>query len=117
MEHQNVSTLATTTAFQLNYGGNGHANTVRAFTSATYECLPPLVGWLAKNERIKFNQFFQALKYVDFLSPETKADKALAKWAFSVVYTRKFRSADGDVKIVPMADMVRTVYSSSMVLL
>lgn len=70
-----------------------------------YECLPPLVGWLAKNERIKFNQFFQALKYVDFLSPETKADKALAKWAFSVVYTRKFRSADGDVKIVPMADM------------
>mmetsp|Transcript_2145 Transcript_2145/g.5688 ORF Transcript_2145/g.5688 Transcript_2145/m.5688 type:complete len:442 (-) Transcript_2145:200-1525(-) len=69
------------------------------------EVLPPLVGRLANQERIRFIQFFRALKFADFLSDETKNDRPLAKWAFSVVYTRSFGTGDGDVRIAPMADM------------
>lgn len=79
-----------------------------AMTPFCFECLPPLAGYLAMNERIKFIQFYQALKYVDshFISDYTKDNKDLAKWAFSVVYTRHFQTSDGDFKIVPMADMI-----------
>lgn len=69
------------------------------------ECLPPLVGNLAGKERIRFIQFFQTLKFVPFLSEETRRNRNLAKWAFAVVYTRSFMSDDGDMRIVPMADM------------
>lgn len=69
------------------------------------ECLPPLVGNLANQERIRFIQFFRALKYAPYLSQETKGDRRLAKWAFAVVYTRCFPSGDGDMRITPMADM------------
>mmetsp|Transcript_49345 Transcript_49345/g.148578 ORF Transcript_49345/g.148578 Transcript_49345/m.148578 type:complete len:476 (-) Transcript_49345:308-1735(-) len=69
------------------------------------ECLPPLVGKLANQERVRFIQFFRALKYVSFLTDETKEDRPLAKWAYAVVYTRCFETGDGDVRIVPMADM------------
>jgi len=66
------------------------------------ECLPPLVGKLAMNERVKFIQFFRALKYANFLSDATKNNRSLAKWAFAVVYTRCFEYGNGDVRIVPM---------------
>lgn len=71
------------------------------------ECLPPLVGRLAIQERTRFSRFNRALKYVDFLDDSIKENRKLAKWAFAVVYTRLFEDA-GDVKVVPMADMVRT---------
>lgn len=76
-----------------------------SMTPFCFECLPPLVGWLAMNERVRFIQFFQALKHVDFLSEQTKSSKELAKWAFAVVHTRCFETDDGDVRLVPMADM------------
>ena len=77
-----------------------------SMTPFCFDCLPPLASYLAQVERIKYIQFFQALKAVDFLSLETKTNKALTKWAFSVVYTRGFETPhDGDFKIVPMADM------------
>lgn len=76
-----------------------------AMTPFCFGVLPPLAGNLAQMERIKYIQFFQALKSVDFLSQETKTNKALTKWAFSVVYTRGFDTPDGDFKIAPMADM------------
>jgi hypothetical protein len=69
------------------------------------ECLPPLVGNLANKERIRFIQFFRALKYAPYLSQQTKGDRSLAKWAFAVVFTRSFPTGDGDVRIAPMADM------------
>ena len=43
-------------------------------------CLPPLVGNLALDERTRFRQFFKALDFVGFLSPQTKGYKSLAKW-------------------------------------
>jgi hypothetical protein len=70
------------------------------------ECLPPLVGSLANQERLRFIQFFKALQFVDrnVLSESTKGNRALAKWAFAVVYTRCV-PFQGDVVIVPVADM------------
>lgn len=71
------------------------------------ECLPPLVGTLAMIERVKFIQFFRALKTVNCLSSWTKHNRNLAKWAFAVLYTRSFEAGEKDPnpKIVPMADM------------
>jgi hypothetical protein len=76
-----------------------------SMTPFCFDCLPPLAANLAMGERIKFIQFFQALRYVDFISPEIKSNKETAKWAFAVVYTRGFPTPDGDFKIAPMADM------------
>jgi SET domain len=70
------------------------------------ECLPPLVGSLANQERLRFIQFFKALQFVDrnILTESTKGNRNLAKWAFAVVYTRCI-PFQGDSVIVPMADM------------
>jgi len=76
-----------------------------SMTPFCFDCLPPLASNLAMGERIRFIQFFQALKYVDFLSDYTKNSKELAKWAFAVVYTRGFKTYDGDFTIVPVGDM------------
>lgn len=76
-----------------------------SMTPFCFDCLPALAGNLAQMERIKYIQFFQALKSVDFLSQDVKTNKRLTKWAFSVVYTRGFETPDGDFKIAPMADM------------
>ena len=43
-------------------------------------CLPPLVGNLAMEERKRFRQFYKALDFVTFLTVETKGHKTLAKW-------------------------------------
>lgn len=53
--------------------------------------------------------FNQALQLVDdsLVSETTKLNKELANWVFHIVDTRSFPSPDGDVKISPMADMVR----------
>lgn len=76
-----------------------------SMTPFCFDCLPALAGNLAQMERIKYIQFFQALKSVDFLSDDTKTSKRLTKWAFSVVYTRGFETPDGDFKIAPVVDM------------
>jgi len=56
------------------------------------------------NERVRYIQFFQALRFVEFLSPETKQNKDLTRWAFALIYTRGVPAQDGDVRIVPLAD-------------
>ena len=82
-----------------------------SMTPFCFECLPPLAGNLAQAERVRYIQFFQALKYVPFLSEQTKKSKELTKWAFAVVYTRGFPPGmdgnlnDNDFRLVPMADM------------
>jgi len=76
-----------------------------SMTPFCFDCLPPLASNLAMGERIKFIQFYQALRYVDFISDDVKNNKEIAKWAFAVVYTRGFPTPDGDFKIAPMADM------------
>ena len=81
-------------------------------SSMTHFCcklLPPLVGSLVNDERIRFRQFYKALDYVNDnvgLSGPIKTNKALAKWAYAVTYTRSFPipGDGGDVQIVPLID-------------
>eukprot|EP00977_Amphora_coffeiformis_P008494 scaffold1923_cov160-Amphora_coffeaeformis.AAC.6 len=79
-----------------------------------YECLPPYIASLARESRAKMTYFHQALQLVDdsIVTEETKINKELANWVFQVVSTRSFPSPDGDVKISPMADMVRGIFVS-----
>lgn len=77
-----------------------------SMTSFCYECLPPLVFSLARKERVKFDNFFSALRDVTCLRAETKRNEELAQWAFNVVYTRGWGPNEGGNKcIVPMADL------------
>jgi len=75
-----------------------------SMTPFCFECLPPLAGNLAMGERIQFIQFFQALKYINFLSNIVKQNKELSKWIFAIVFTRGVDTPDGDFKVVPMVD-------------
>lgn len=77
-----------------------------SMTDFCYECLPPLVFSLARAERVKVDNFHDALQEVNFLSQATKQNKELTKWAYNVVTTRCW-GPDEDKQIVPMADMVR----------
>lgn len=83
-----------------------------SMTPFCFECLPPLVSTMAKEERSKFIFFCQALKQVNFLSDQVKNDVDLARFAYNAMFTRSFK-VDGDEKIVPMGDMVRT-YTADM---
>uniref|UniRef100_A0A7S4JSW4 SET domain-containing protein n=1 Tax=Odontella aurita TaxID=265563 RepID=A0A7S4JSW4_9STRA len=76
-----------------------------SMTDFCYECLPPLVFALSRKERVKFDNYFDALQKVDFLDPMIKGDKDLAKWAFNIVLTRALGPDGGDKFIVPLADM------------
>jgi len=80
-----------------------------SMTDHCYECLPPLVFSLARGERVKFDNFNQALQKVSTIDPYFKNNEAVVKWAFNVVTTRSFGS-NGEKCIVPMADMVRIDY-------
>jgi hypothetical protein len=104
-----------------------------SMTDSCYECLPPLVFQLSRRERVKFDNFYDAIQLIDsrIFSDELKADKDnVIKWAFNVVHTRCFSgnrngnnssqdkfngvgeggTGGEEQKIVPMADMVRTIY-------
>eukprot|EP00534_Pseudo-nitzschia_fraudulenta_P003338 CAMPEP_0201121830 /NCGR_PEP_ID=MMETSP0850-20130426/5620_1 /ASSEMBLY_ACC=CAM_ASM_000622 /TAXON_ID=183588 /ORGANISM="Pseudo-nitzschia fraudulenta, Strain WWA7" /LENGTH=457 /DNA_ID=CAMNT_0047388385 /DNA_START=256 /DNA_END=1629 /DNA_ORIENTATION=+ len=97
-----------------------------SMTDFCYECLPPLVFSLSRRERVKFDNFHDALKKIDsrIFPEDLKSDKdGVLKWAFNVVHTRCFsgnqngNSGDGngigesvapgeEQRIVPMADML-----------
>ena len=70
------------------------------------DCLPVLAGELANSERIRYSKYCRALDCIDFLNQRTKRHKDLTQWAFAVVCTRSFPTTNGDMQIIPMADMV-----------
>lgn len=57
-------------------------------------------------KRVQYIHFKNALQQVNFISQETKSNDHLTKWAYNVVITRSFETNDGDLKIVPLADML-----------
>jgi len=79
-----------------------------SMTDFCYECLPPLVFRLSREERTKFDNIFQVMRKVDIISDRTKSDRDMLKWVFNVVHTRSMPSTvnSNDVKIVPMADYI-----------
>lgn len=80
-----------------------------SMTDFCYECLPPLVFNLSRAEQLKFENFVDVLKKVDIISDSVKNNQEVLKWAFNSVFTRTYcrkeGQSDGDVSIVPYADM------------
>lgn len=72
-----------------------------SMTNFCYECLPPLVFALSRKEKVKFDNFKEALTKTDAVS--TGSDE-LMKWAYNVVTTRGFPTPSGDKVISPLAD-------------
>jgi hypothetical protein len=75
-----------------------------SMTDFCYECLPPLVFQLARKEKVKFDNYFDALQKADCISDQMKANKDAAKWAYNIVTTR-CQGSDEEKFIAPMADM------------
>lgn len=80
-----------------------------SMTDFCYEVLPPLVFNLSRAEQLKFENFVQVLKHVDLISDSVKSNQEVLKWAFNSVFTRTYCRKDGqyegDVALVPYADM------------
>lgn len=72
-------------------------------------CLPSLMRKLTVQER-GFQQRLgvSSIKLVPFLNDDTKYDVDLCTWVYQIVYTRSFESGDGDLRIVPLADVSNT---------
>jgi len=76
-----------------------------SMTDFCFGCLPPYAAELALAEKRRLEQFVQALHQVSVLSPDTKCNTDLAKWAINVVLTRMMMMPNGDYCIAPLADM------------
>lgn len=69
-------------------------------------CLPSLMRKLAVKEQGNMSRLsVSSIKLIPFLNEYTKYDVELCSWAYQIVYTRAFETADGDMKIVPMGDV------------
>lgn len=80
-------------------------NNGASMTYACFDCLPPYVAWLSKQERSTFKQFHKVLHHIPFFDGITIFDRHLVKFAYNVAVTRSFDSMNGEVLIAPMADM------------
>lgn len=81
-------------------------NTAASMTDFCIACLPPYLKSLCQEERKNLEVFTEALQQIPFISPETKDNEELLKFAYNIVRTRAFTSSDGDLKIIPVADML-----------
>lgn len=88
-------------------------NTAASMDDFCLSCLPPYLKKLCKVEQEHLAAFRDALKGFDYLSDWAKANADLAKFIYNVVFTRSFRSADGDRKLAPCADMLNHGYPSN----
>jgi len=85
-------------------------NTAVSFDGFCMTCLPPYLKSLCEVERTRFKGFKEGLKAFDYLSPESKQNEQLLKFAYNVVFTRSFPTPDGDYRIAPVADMFNHGY-------
>ena len=59
-------------------------------------------------ERVRFEDFEEALLLTDVVGTVTKANSdGLLKWVYNLVTTRSIETPSGDKIIAPMGDMVR----------
>lgn len=77
------------------------------------KCLPPFLKKLCIAEQKQLDVFRDALRSFDYISFETKGDKALAQFAYNVVNTRAFPTDSGDLQMVPLADMLNHGYPAN----
>jgi len=76
-----------------------------SMTAFCYECLPPLVFSLSREERLKFDNLLQVIQKVDVISEDIKKEEEIIKWAFNAVHTRCWGEKGQNQFIVPMVDM------------
>lgn len=79
-------------------------NTAVSFDYFCMSTLPPYIKQVATEKRDEFDAFNAALQVYDYLTPQTKDNIDILKFAHNVVFTRSFPSEEGDLKIVPLAD-------------
>jgi hypothetical protein len=79
-------------------------------------CLPPFIKSLCQVERNQLAAFREALQAFEYLSPESKADEELAKFAYNVVFTRSWPAGDAEHQIIPVADMLNHGYPANVAL-
>jgi hypothetical protein len=79
-------------------------NTAVSFDYFCMSTLPPYIKKVCQGERDQLRAFKAALKVVEYISPDTKANNDLLTFAYNVVFTRSFVSDDGDLRIAPVAD-------------
>jgi hypothetical protein len=88
-------------------------NTAVSMDDFCLSCLPPFIKSLCVTQRTQLQVFRQALQAFEYVSPETKANAELLKFAYNVVWTRSWPPAsedtddgnDSDLLLIPMADM------------
>lgn len=79
-------------------------NTAVSFDYFCMSTLPPYIKKVCTAEREQLSAFREAVKALDYLSPESKADNGLMQFAYNVVFTRSWPTGDGDYRIAPVAD-------------
>ena len=86
-------------------------NTAVSMDKFCMSCLPPYIKSLCQEKRDQLDAFHLALQEFQHISPEIKGNDDLMKFAYNVVFTRSFPSAsDGDLKLIPMVDMINHGY-------
>ncbi|KAL3894393.1 MAG: hypothetical protein SGARI_007757, partial [Bacillariaceae sp.] len=87
-----------------------------SMTDFCFDCLPPFIRSLATKERDTFVLFRDNAKRWtsdDILSPETRKNTEVMRWAYQIATTRGFPASnnngnndknDDDIRIAPMAD-------------
>eukprot|EP00977_Amphora_coffeiformis_P010294 scaffold2385_cov178-Amphora_coffeaeformis.AAC.11 len=80
-------------------------NNGAAMTYACFDCLPPYVALLAKEQRATFKKFHKMLHYVPFIDGILYMDRHLVKFAYNVAVTRSFDGENEEKRIVPVAEM------------
>mmetsp|Transcript_35499 Transcript_35499/g.86054 ORF Transcript_35499/g.86054 Transcript_35499/m.86054 type:complete len:488 (+) Transcript_35499:132-1595(+) len=90
-------------------------NTAVSMDNFCLSVLPPYIKAVCQTERDQLGAFKRALGAFDYLSPETNNNSDLLKFAYNVVFTRSWRSDEGDYRIVPVADMMNHEYPDNCV--
>ncbi|KAL3931721.1 MAG: hypothetical protein SGBAC_011178 [Bacillariaceae sp.] len=90
-------------------------NTAVSMDNFCLSVLPPYIKAVCHKERDQMGAFRRALGAFDYVSPETKNNSDLLKFAYNVVFTRSWRSDEGDYRIVPVADMMNHEYPDNCV--
>lgn len=84
-------------------------NTAVSMDDFCLSCLPPFIKSLCQKERAQLADFKEALQAFEYVSPESKRNDDLLRFAYNVVFTRAFpvmTDYGEDYQIIPVADML-----------
>jgi len=91
-------------------------NTAVSMDEFCLSCLPPFIKSLCQKERDQLAAFREALQVFEYLSPWAKANQGLAKFVYSIVFTRSRTTDNGDLQIIPVVDMFNHGYPGNVMI-